>query len=559
MSTKEPNTTSPRSSYFDSAAPTPGRVSFNPPDDNSTDTLSSDAQRRDEYLRRKAAGLPQNEDQDPYFADEGDQDRDIEKEGADEPQHPPAEDKDPNLVVWDGPHDKENPMNFTMTKKWVITLTLGFMTFVITFASSVFSTATVVTAEQFHVSTEVMVLGTSLIVAGFAVGPLMWGPLSEVYGRKIPLFAGFFIFMIFQIPVGVAINIETIMLCRFFQGVFGSAPLGIVGGALADFWDPVNRGIAIAVFAAATFLGPVFGPILGGFIVPSHLGWHWTAWITMIMAALFWLIGLFLVPETFAPLILTRRAARLRYTTKNYAYHSVAEESPLNLKNLVEKYLKRPFKMLFLEPILVLITMYMSLIYGILYLFFEAYPISFQESRGWSPGVGALPFLAITIGVLIGASIITYVTKTRFASKMKKHGHIIPEERLPPMILGGVLLPIGLFWFAWTSNPHISWVPQVISGIFIGCGIYMIFLQALNYIVDVYLMHANSAIAANTLFRSLVGAGFPMFASAMYHNLGIAWATSLLAFLCTAMAPVPVLFYFYGKKIRAMSRYSPTA
>lgn len=129
----------------------------------------------------------------------------------------------------------------------------------------------------------------------------------------------------------------------------------------------------------------------------------------------------------------------------------------------------------------------------------------------------------------------------------------------------------------WTSNPHITWVPQVLAGIPIGAGILMIFMQGLNvraffrahfavirwlisdqYIIDVYLMHANSAIAANTLIRSIAGAGFPLFATYMYHNLGVPWATSLLGFLTTALFPVPVLFFIYGKKIRGLSKFSPT-
>jgi len=214
--------------------------------------------------------------------------------------------------------------------------------------------------------------------------------------------------------------------------------------------------------------------------------------------------------------------------------------------------------MLIMEPILLLVTLYLALIYGILYLFFEAYPISFQEVRGWNLGVGALPFLGITIGVILGGATISYITMTRFARKMKKHGKVIPEERLPPMIIGAVILPIGLFWFAWTSSPNISWVPQVLAGIPIGMGILMIFMQGLNYIIDVYLMFANSAIAGNTFLRSLAGAGFPLFATQMYHTLGVDWATSLLGFLTIAMIPVPILFFIYGEKLRKMSRFSPT-
>ncbi|TKA77414.1 hypothetical protein B0A49_03496 [Cryomyces minteri] len=468
-----------------------------------------------------------------------------------------GEDKDPNLVEWDGDDDSGNPMNWPVWKKWTITLALGLMTFCITFASSVFSTATQPTALLFGVSNEVMVLGTSLFVLGFSFGPIVWGPFSELYGRKLPLFFGFFVFAIFQIPVAVAQNLQTIMLCRFLGGFFGSAPLAIVGGTLADFWGPVDRGIAICIFSGATFIGPVAGPIVGGFVTQSYLGWRWTAYLTAIMGFSFGVLGFLIVPESYAPVLLQQRAKKIRYETRNWAIHAKADESRVDFKAIMEKYLLRPFTMLFREPILLLVTLYMGLIYGILYLFFEAYPISYQEERGWNPGVGALPFIGLIVGVIIGGLLIVWTTKTRFARKLMEAGHVVPEERLPPMIVGGFMLPAGLFWFAWTSNPHITWVPQALAGIPIGMGVYLIFLQGLNYIIDVYMMNANSAIAGNTFFRSLLGAGFPLFATAMYHNLGVPWASSLLGFLTVALCPVPVLFYVYGERIRKSSKYSP--
>lgn len=348
------------------------------------------------------------------------------------------------------------------------------------------------------------------------------------------------------------------MLCRFVGGVFGSAPLGIIGGTLADFWGPVDRGFALGLFAGATFIGPAAGPIVGGFITQSYLGWRWTAWITLIMAAFFGILSWFLSDESYPPILLQRKAAKIRFETKNWAIHAPADENQVNINEIVHKFLLRPFIMIVREPILDLITLYMTFIYGVLYLFFEAYPIAFQQVRGWNQGVGALPFLGITIGVILGVGVITYTSRTRFKRKMEANGgKPIPEERLIPMIIGAFLLPAGLFWFAWTSNPHITWVPQVIAGIPIGMGVFLIFLQGLSYIIDVYLMHANSAIAANTLLRSLAGGGFPLFASAMYHNLGVAWATSLLGFLTVAFLPVPILFFIFGKKLRALSKYSP--
>lgn len=184
-----------------------------------------------------------------------------------------------------------------------------------------------------------------------STGPLVWGPLSEVFGRTRPLFLGFFLFTIFQIPVAVAPNVATIMICRFLGGCFGAAPIAIVGGTYVDFWDTADRGIATAGFAGATFLGPIAGPIVGEFITQSYLGWRWTAWITLIMSAFFGLLGLVTVPETYAPVLLKRKAERMRHDTRNWALHATIDESPVHMQALFDKYFSKPWIMLFQEPI----------------------------------------------------------------------------------------------------------------------------------------------------------------------------------------------------------------
>jgi MFS transporter, DHA1 family, multidrug resistance protein len=260
--------------------------------------------------------------------------------------------KNPNLVEWEE-NDPENPYNWSKKRRWLYTGVLGMVTFVVTFASSSFSTATLVTAKTYGVSEEVTTLGTSLFVLGFAFGPIVWGPFSEVFGRKPPLYFGYFTFALFSIGVAVAQNLYTIMICRFFGGFFASAPLAVIGGHIADMWDPVNRGIAIALFSAATFIGPVAGPIVGGFVTMSHLGWRWTQYITIIMAVCFGSIGFVVVPETFAPALLQKRARKLRYKTNNWALHSELDTVEINVRQLTFKYLVRPFEMLVKEPILV--------------------------------------------------------------------------------------------------------------------------------------------------------------------------------------------------------------
>ncbi|KAK5708590.1 hypothetical protein LTR17_020528 [Elasticomyces elasticus] len=464
--------------------------------------------------------------------------------------------KDPNLVEWDE-EDVENPMNMSKARKWRISIITALMTFVVSFGSSVFSTATNVTAEGFGVSSEVMILGVTLYVVGFACGPLIWGPLSEIFGRRNPLMIGMFGFIIFQIPVAVATNLQTIFVCRFFAGAFGSAPLAIVAGLYVDFWDPVTRALATMGFAAATFAGPAAGPIVGEFTVKNpSLGWRWTAWFTLIMGAFFFIIGLIIVPETLASVLLQRKAARLRQETKNWALHSKLDEEPVKFGLLMRKYGLRPIQMITHEPILIVMTIYISLVYGILYLIFFAFPISYEYDRHWDFGISSLPFIGIFLGCIIACCIMSWETLHVFMPKMNKAKTVIPEERLPPMMAGSVILVIGLFWFAWTSFPSINPWPQIISGVFIGCGIIMVFMPAVIYLVDVYLYEANSALAANAFVRSIVAAAFPLFSTYMYESLGVQWATSLLGFVCLALVPAPILFYIYGKRIRAWSKFA---
>lgn len=212
------------------------------------------------------------------------------------------------------------------------------------------------------------------------------------------------------------------------------------------------------------------------------------------------------------------------------------------------------------EPILVLVTVYQSFIYGILYMVFTSYPYAFRAVRHWSLGVSSLPFLGLLAGVLLGAGIIVIHTRRELDQATKKGTNdVIPERLLPMAIFGGCVVPVGLFIYAWTSDPSIHWAGMVIGSVPVGMGMYMVFSLTLSYLVDVYAPIANSALAAMTFVRSAFGAGFPLFAPYMYRSLGVAWATSTLGFISIAMIPIPVLFYRYGSLIRSWSRNSISA
>lgn len=196
----------------------------------------------------------------------------------------------------------QNPHDMPLWRKLTITACLAGITFTVTFASSIFSSTFVVTAEEFHTTETVMILGVSLYVLGFAVGPLCWGALSEAIGRRIPIFSGYAVFAILQIPTALVRNLPGLFILRFLAGAFGSAPLVLVSATYADFWGVAARGTASAVYSTTTFLGPTCGPIVGVYVT-DELGWRWTAWLTGIMSLIFGIPALLLVPETYAPVL----------------------------------------------------------------------------------------------------------------------------------------------------------------------------------------------------------------------------------------------------------------
>jgi DHA1 family multidrug resistance protein-like MFS transporter len=317
-------------------------------------------------------------------------------------------------------------------------------------------------------------------------------------------------------------DFQTLMLARFFAGVFACCPLAVVGGAFSDMFGNETRGIAIAGFSALVFLGPFISPIVGAFITQSYLWWRLTEYITGIMGALAFMLDLFLLEETYMKTILQKRAGQICKDTGNFAIHHESEEEVIDFNDLVNKLLLLPLKLLFFEPIVFLITIYTAFIYGILYLFLEAYPIVFAEYQGINKVVATLPYIGLILGVLIGCGIVI-AFEPRYNRNLKENKGIpVPEQRLLSMMLGAVIFPIGLFWFAWTGNyPSIHWIIPTLSGLLSGAPIMTIFLQALNYLIDAYLMVAASSIAANTFLRSFFGAGFPLFATQMFHNLGV--------------------------------------
>lgn len=450
-------------------------------------------------------------------------------------------------------------MLFPQWKKWTITILVAVATLAVAFVSSAYTGGIEEILSKFNIGTEVVTLGVSLFVLGFAIGPLLWAPMSELYGRQVLFFSTYAILTAFNAGAAGAQNIQTLIILRFFAGAFGSSPLTNAGGVIADMFPASQRGMAMSVFAAAPFLGPVLGPIIGGFLGETE-GWRWVEGLMAIFTGALWIIGTLTIPETYTPVILRRRAAKLsKMTGKVYKSKMEIDQGAKSIKQEFKTALSRPWILLFREPIVFLLSIYMAIIYGTLYMMFAAFPIVYQQGRGWSPGIGGLSFIGVMVGELTAVAYSIWDNKRYEKVEARHHGNAPPEARLPPAMLGSVFLPLGLFWFAWTNYPSIHWSVSIIATAPFGFGMVLVFLSTMNYLIDAYVIYAASVLAASSVLRSLFGAAFPLFTTYMYQNLGIHWASSVPAFLALACVPFPFLFYKYGKPIRTSCKFAAQA
>ncbi|KAI0646818.1 MFS general substrate transporter [Trametes meyenii] len=464
---------------------------------------------------------------------------------------------DPYVVDWEL-GDPENPFNWSDRRRWGITFQLAMATFTVAFCSSCYSGGLASMDRELHISQVVGILGVSLYVLGFGLGPLIFAPLGELYGRRIVFIVTGCTFTLFHLGGALGHNATTILVTRALAGTFGSAPLTNAGGALSDMWTARERGIASSLYGTAPWMGPVLGPIVGGWVSESRPGWRFSFWIMFIVSALNALACIFITPETFGPVLLRRRALRLtKASGGKIIYISKFDVGrSQSIAHILRRDMGRPFYFLVTEPIVLLMAIYIAIAYATLYAFFAAYPIVFQRHRHFSAGEGGLAFLGIGVGCVIGLALAPAQNRLYWRAMDRNGGRTIPEGRLYLPMLGGVILPISLFWFAWTSEPPVHWIVPVLAGVPFGMSCAVVMQGLTQYLMDTYSIYCASAIASTVVTRSVVAFVFPLISPALYGNLGDAWACSVFAFLALACMPVPFLFYRYGSWVRSKSKYA---
>lgn len=378
-----------------------------------------------------------------------------------------------------------------------------------------------------------------------AFGPLMWAPLSEIYGR-IPVYhltnAGF---LAFTIGCAVAPSLASLIVFRFFAGLFGSCITANGGASFADMIPVERRATYMAFFIMGPILGPVAGPIGGGFLASAQ-GWRWVFWLVAIAGGFNAAMMVVFCRETYAPLILRRKARRSGLPVDS------VPGSDLSPWAVLRRGILRPMKLLALSPLGAMLAIYMAVIYGFLYLMISSISQVFVNTYGFSTNLSGLAYIGLGLGCLSGNLLVSFTSDRYMLRRAGQNGgEKKPEYRNRWVPLGAVSVPCGFFIYGWTAEYRVHWIVPIIGTYFIGFGFNTIFNSILLYIVESFTIFAASALAANGVVRNLGGGLLPLAGLTLYGRLGVGWGNSVLAFVhLGVIVPMTLVLMRYGEFIR---------
>lgn len=454
---------------------------------------------------------------------------------------------------WD--RDPRNARNWSTIRKFSTCLIISSIGFTSTLATSIYSPGTSSVAHEFRISHTVALLPLSTYALGMGFGPTIASPLSEMLGRRFVYLATTPVFAAFILGSGFCKSIASLCVCRFFAGFFGAPAVSIASATIADMFAPDRRGVPLAMYYCIPFLGSLGGPMVGGFVVEAK-GWRWTQWTTLLFAAAVFPLLYVFVRESYRKVLIRNIARRERLEAP------LLPDSSKIVRYFFTTTVARPVHMLVTEPIVGLVCVYGSFQFALLYTFITGSPYVFAVTYGFDVAGQSLSFLGLIVGAIVAGMVLVamdyyiYQAKCRHFRSTTPVLEFPPEYRLYPSMLGSIILPAGLFFFAWTAQPHIHWIVPIIAQAITILGSITVYASSNIYMVDTYgPLYGASAAGANSLTRYTLTASFPLFTLQLFKHLGVNWGASLLGFCTLAMAPIPWVFWRWGPQLRGRSRY----
>ncbi|KAF6828370.1 MFS multidrug transporter [Colletotrichum plurivorum] len=461
-----------------------------------------------------------------------------------------------NLVTWGGPNDPRNPKNWPSKRKWAAVFCVSFYTLLSPVSSSMVAPALEAIGRELNIPSAF----EQILVLAYALGPLVWGPLSELYGRVVILQVTTVLYMGFNLGCGLATSKTQMIVFRFLAGFGGSAPMAVGGAVFADLFNTEERGKAISIYSLAPLLGPAIGPIAGGFIA-QETSWRWIFYSTTLFAAAVQSIGVFVLQETCAPVLLVRIKNGLVKKTGNTALHTDFDNPGRTVVRALAGALSRPFRLFGTQVIVQALAVYMMYLYGIMYLVLSTFSALWTGKYGESTGTSGLNYISLGLGFFLGVQTCAKVQDRVYAALKRRYapegGPGRPEFRVPMMLRGAVLVPAGLLVNVWTAQAKAHWVWPNLGTMMLSAGVIMGFQGIQAFLVDSYQRYAASAIGAVMVLRSVAGFAFPLFGPALYRELDYGWGNSLLALIAVCIGvPAPILLWKFGESLRKRSQFA---
>ncbi|KIP02962.1 hypothetical protein PHLGIDRAFT_78342, partial [Phlebiopsis gigantea 11061_1 CR5-6] len=347
-----------------------------------------------------------------------------------------SEKHDPYLVALE---PEDDPTSLPLWRRWLATVIVNMGAICVTGASAMAATAEHSISAEFHVSVEVTILSVTLFTLGLGVGPVLIGPLAEMIGQRKIYLGSFFTMWCFTWPTAFSHSLAVHLIFRFLAGFCGSAFLSIGGATITNLFRPEDVGVPMAAYTISTFIGPVLTPMFQGYT--KNAGWRWMYYV-LLMWSFAETIALLAVPETVMAVLLRKKAAKLRKSTGDQSYYAASERAEHDFGSDLWKGLKDILSIMLFDRMAFLLDVWLSLILGILYLTFQAFPIIFAGKHGFNPGQTNLSFMGVLIGELIALASMVYWAPWGKRVAQRHGGNPPPEVWFAMGKIGGILIPI---------------------------------------------------------------------------------------------------------------------
>ncbi|BCS29603.1 MFS transporter [Aspergillus puulaauensis] len=470
-------------------------------------------------------------------------------ENLNQPQDTNANPEDELLVDWDGPDDPNCPFNWSLPKRWAITLLCSMGGMVTLMSASMLAPALGDIAADLNISHSEANMVVSIFVLAFAFGPMALAPLAEVFGRRWVWILSSAWYVLWNTVCGFSRTKGLLLAGRILSGLGGSVVFATGTPVLADCWRAEQRGQSFAIGTFVPLLGPAVGPILGG-VITERIGWRWLFWVLSIFDAALIIYGYFFFPETYRRLLLHRKAVKLQKETgRSFHIKSDIHSQPLSKKLCYS--IARPCWMLATQPTIQIMAIFLAYNYGVLFLVLTSFASLWTDKYHQSVQASGIHYVAIVIGYTIASQGGGHTTDWLWKYLTHKRGETAPEYRIILMAPGTILLIAGVFWCGWAAEAMAPWIVVDIGAAVFGCGVILSTQAMQQYVIESYKEYVASANASSQFLRSIFGFCFPIFAPALYARLGYGWGNSTLAFIMIGFGlPGPFIIWRFGARLR---------